>query len=167
MACEEPLLRLETTYIAALAEVGSSQVVDEGAGLVLAGGETTLTYTAERPVALEGTAWRVDAIGIGGDAVSSTIAGAAADLLFEAGQVSGSTGCNRLMGSYTVEGSGPVGSISFADIATTMKLCEPDVAEQERVILMALDTAAGYSIEGSTMSLADAGGAFLMSLVGP
>ena len=32
---------------------------------------------------------------------------------------------------------------------------------------MALDTAAGYSIEGSTMSLADAGGAFLMSLVGP
>ena len=87
--------------------------------------------------------------------MSSTIAGAA-DLLFETGQVSGSTGCNRLMGSYTVEGSGPVGSISFADIATTMKLCEPDVAEQERVILMALDTAAGYSIEGSTMSLADA-----------
>ena len=130
MACDEPLMRLETAYIAALAEVGSSQVVDEGAGLVLAGGETTLTYTAERPVALEGTAWRVDAIGIGGDAVSSTIAGAAADLLFEAGQVSGSTGCNRLMGSYTVEGSGPVGSISFADIATTMKLCEPDVAEQ-------------------------------------
>jgi heat shock protein HslJ len=165
MACEEPLMRLETAYLAALAEASSPEVVDEGAGLVLAGGETTLTYVAERPVSLEGTAWRIDGIAIGGDAVSSTIAGADADLVLDAGRVSGSTGCNRIMGSYTVDGTASSGTISFSEIAQTKKLCEPDVAEQERSILGALEASASYSIEGSTMSLADADGAFLMSLV--
>lgn len=132
---------------------------------MLSDGETTLTYTAERPVALEGTAWRVDGIAIGGDAVSSTIAGADAGLSLDAGRVSGTTGCNRIMGSYRIDGMASSGPISFSDIAATKKLCESDVAEQERSILDALETATSYSIEGSTMSLTDADEAFLMSLV--
>jgi len=166
MACEEPLMRLETAYVAALGEVTSWQVLDEGAGLVLAGGETALTYVAEQPLSIEGRRWRVDAIAIGGDAVSSTIAGADADLAFDAGSVSGTTVCNRLVGAYTIDGGSSEGSISFSDVGTTKKLCEPDVMDQEQQILTALEAAATYSIAGSTMSLLDADGAFLLSLVG-
>jgi heat shock protein HslJ len=132
---------------------------------VLAGAETPLAYTAERPVALEGTRWQVNGIAIGGDAVSSTIAGTEADITLDAGALTGTAGCNRLTGSYSVDGGASEGSISFSDIATTRKLCEPDVMEQERQILAALEAAASYSIEGSTMSLSDDGGSFLLSLV--
>lgn len=166
MACEEPLMRLDAAYVASLGDVSSFEILDEGMGLLLTGGETPLSYVAEQPLPLEGTAWAVDAIAIGNDAVSSAIAGAEADLVFDAGSVSGSTGCNRLVGSYSLEGGPAEGSISFSEIATTKMLCEPDVADQEQVILTALDTAESYAIQGSTMSLFDAGGSFLLSLVG-
>jgi heat shock protein HslJ len=113
---------------------------------------------------LEGTAWTVDGIALGNDAVSSAIAGSEADLRFDAGSVSGSTGCNRLTGSYALDAA--EGSISFSEIATTMKLCEPEVATQEQAILASLDEATSYSIEGSTMTLAADGGSFLLSLTG-
>jgi heat shock protein HslJ len=55
--------------------------------------------------------------------------------------------------------------VSFSDIGTTKMLCEPDVMEQERRIVAALEAATSYSIEGSTMSLTDAGGSLLLTLV--
>ena len=56
--------------------------------------------------------------------------------------------------------------ISFWAIATTKQLCEPEVAAQEQAVLAALDQAASFSIEGSTMTLTDSGGSFLPSLAG-
>ena len=135
-------------------------------GLLLAGAETPLVLLAEQPLPLEGTAWLVDGIAIGDDAVSSTIAGTEADLVFDAGDVSGSAGCNTLKGSYTIEATLWADAISFSEVATTKKLCEPDVAEQEQAILAALDAAASYAIDGSTMTLSDGDGTFLLSLAG-
>ena len=40
------------------------------------------------------------------------------------------------------------------------------MAAQEQAILTALDEAASYTIDGSTMTLVDDGGSFLLSLVG-
>lgn len=165
MACEEPLMRLEAAYVAAMSDVEAFEVVDDGAGLVLSGAETPLSYIAEQPLPLEGTAWAVDGIAIGNDAVSSTIAGTEADLVFDAGVVSGSAGCNALNGSYSIDGDTLGGAISFSEVATTKKLCEPDVMEQEQVILAALDAVASYTIAGSTMTLSDGDGTFLLSLV--
>ncbi len=164
MACDEPLMQLETAYVATLGEVRSFDVIDEDRALLLTGGRTPLSYVAERQLPLEGTAWAIDGIAMGHDAVSSTIAGSHADLAFDAGAVSGSTGCNRLTGSYSVDAA--AGSISFSSIATTKQGCEPGVAAQEQAILAALDEAASYTIDGSTMTLADGGGSFLLSLVG-
>lgn len=164
IACEEPLMRLEAAYAAALSEVDSFEIVDEGDGLVLSGAETTLSYTPERPVGLEGTRWQVGGI-VTGDAVSSTIAGAEAELTLDAGSLTGTAGCNRMTGSYTAESAVSEGSVSFADIGTTKMLCEPDVMEQERQIVTALKAATSYSIEGSTMSLTDADGSLLLTLV--
>ena len=67
-------MQLEAAYIAALGEVRSFEVIDEGAGLVLTGGETPFSYVAEPGIPLEGTAWVIDGLAIGDDAVSSTIA---------------------------------------------------------------------------------------------
>jgi heat shock protein HslJ len=165
MACDEPLMRLDSAYVEALGDVVSFKLIDDGAGLLLSGAETPLSYVAEQPVPLEGTAWAVDAIAIGGDAVASTIAEADATLTFEAGAVTGTTGCNRLTGSYSSRGDASGGEIGFSGIATTKKACAPDVADQQQTILAALDAAASYSIEGPAMSLRDAQGAFLLSLV--
>ncbi len=166
MACEKPLMQIGAAYTAALTDVGSFEIVDGGAGLVLAGAAATLSYAAEQQLPLEGTSWVVDGIAIGDESVSSTIAGAEADLLFDAGNVSGSTGCNRVMGSYAVGGGEGGGSISFSDVATTKKLCEPDVVEQQTVILSALGAAASYAIDGSTLAVYGANGSYLLSLVG-
>lgn len=162
MACEEPLMRVEAAYVAALGEVGSFTVTDDGAGLLLEGTETPLPYLAEQPLPLEGTAWRVDGIALGGDAVSSTIADADAEMVFEDGRVSGTGGCNRLTGGYTTDGD----ALSFSEIASPKKLCEPAVMDQEAAIIAALGSAASSSIEGSTLSLFDADGGFLLSLTG-
>jgi heat shock protein HslJ len=67
-----------------------------------------------------------------------------------------------MTGSYTADGEG---SVSFSDIATTKIACEPDVMDQERQILAALEATTTYSIEGSTMSLSDADGALVLTLV--
>jgi len=165
MACEEPLMQVEAAYIAALAELDASEVVDEGAGLVLTGGETTLTYDAEVPVALEGTRWRIDGLAIGGGAVSSTIAGADAHVSLDAGSLSGTTGCNRMTGGYETSGDASEGAISFGAVASTKMACQPDVAEQEATILAAIEATASYRIDGSTMTWSDGDGAFLLSLV--
>jgi heat shock protein HslJ len=157
-------MQLEADYVAALGDVRSFEVIGEGDGLLLSGGQTPLSYVAQRQTPLEGTAWVVDGIAIGDDAVSSTVGGSEAELTFDSGRVSGSTGCNRLTGSYTVDVT--EGPISFAQIATTKQLCEPDVAAQEQAILAAIDAAASYSIEGSTMTLSDAAGSFLLSFAG-
>jgi heat shock protein HslJ len=164
MACEEPLMTLEAAYTSALADVYAAQVVDDGEGLILTGAETTLTYAAERPVALEGTRWRIDGLVIGTDAISSTIAGADADLTLEGGNLSGTTGCNRMTGGYETSGEAAEGSLSFGAIATTKMACEPDVGEQEQTILSGLEAVAAYRIEGEAMSLSDAEGSLLLTL---
>jgi len=164
IACEEPLMRLEAVYTAALADVESFEIVDEGEGLLLSGAETTLSYTPERPVGLEGTRWQVSGI-VTSDAVSSTIAGAEAELTLDAGSLTGTTGCNRMTGSYSVESAASEGSVSFSDIGTTEMLCEPDVMEQEGQIVAAIEAATTYSIEGSTMSLTGADGSPVLTLV--
>jgi heat shock protein HslJ len=164
MACEEPLMQVEAAYTAALAEVDAAAVIDEGAGLILTGPEPTLTYAAEVPVALEGTRWRIDGLAIGGDAVSSTIAGADADVTLDAGSFSGTTGCNRMTGGYETSGDASEGAISFGAVATTKMACEPDVAEQEATIIAAIEATTSYRIEGSTMTWSDADGSFLLSL---
>ena len=92
MACDEPLMQLEAAYVAALGEVRSFEVIDEDATLLLTGGETPLSYVAERQLPLEGTAWAIDGIATGDDAVSSTIAGSEANLTFVAGAVSAAPG---------------------------------------------------------------------------
>lgn len=69
------------------------------------------------------------------------ISGQEAILSFSEGRISGTAGCNRLMGGYSQTGD----KLSFQTIAVTMMACQPALMQQERAVLDALGT--GVSIE--------------------
>ncbi len=75
------------------------------------------------------------------------------------GRATGSGGCNRLMGSYTLEGS----KLKFGQMAGTMMAC-PQGMEQERAFHEALAKVAGWRLNGAVLELLDATGQPVLSL---
>ncbi len=76
--------------------------------------------------------------------------GVAAHLeLHKKGQVTGSTGCNNLVGSYIAS----QGSLQFTPAATTRKMCTAQVMQQEQAVLAALKATTAYKISGNTLEL--------------
>jgi heat shock protein HslJ len=69
------------------------------------------------------------------------------------GRISGSDGCNRIIGAYTLSGDG----IKFGALAGTQMAC-PDTADTERGLRKALSGAARWSITGARLELFDAAG---------
>lgn len=65
-------------------------------------------------------------------------------------RVAGATGCNQLMGSYTLNDE----QIALEQLATTMMAC-PDSQGAERDFLNALNQASGWEIDGKTLTLTD------------
>jgi len=162
MACEEPIGSLETAFIAALGEVTGYSVGDDTLALTRADGPA-LTFSAEQPLPLVGTAWRLDGITTGTDAVSSTLAGTEVTATFAAdGTLSGNGGCNQYNTSYTVDGDALTVD---GGIMSTKMACEQDVMDQEAAYLAALAETAAFEIEGSTLTLSDGDGASLLSFV--
>lgn len=164
MACDEPLMELESAYLAALAQVTGFGV--EG-NLALTGGDVTLKFGAvppPKPLPLVGTTWTLTTIA-SGDSVSSVLAGTEVTAGFDDGDstISGTAGCNRYSGTY-VEGGG--GMVSFSALATTKMMCAEDVMAQESAFLAAMERVAGYAIEGTQLSLVDASGAMLLAFEG-
>jgi len=69
------------------------------------------------------------------------------------GKVSGSAGCNRYNGTYTVSGN----SITFSSpMATTMMMCEQTVMDQESAYLQALGEAKTFAVNGDQLTLVGA-----------
>lgn len=163
MACDEPLMALESAYLAALGQVTGFNV--EG-NLVLTGGDVTLEFDAVvplEPLPLVGTAWTLTTIA-SGDAVSSTIAGIETTAGLTAdGSIDGSAGCNRYSGTYTGGGGG---MLTFSPLATTKMMCAEDVMAQEAAFLQAMEQVAAFEIEGSQLRLLDSGGAMLLGFDG-
>jgi len=103
-------------------------------------------------------------IGAGDRAVTMTIG--------SDGTVSGSDGCNRFMGTSTGTEPGlDMGSstssgrapLRFGPLASTRMACEPVVMARAEAFARALEHTAGWSVEGTTLSLYDAAGAVLAS----
>jgi heat shock protein HslJ len=69
------------------------------------------------------------------------------------GKVSGSAGCNRYSGTYTVSGN----SITISSsMATTMMMCDEAIMEQESAYLKALGEAKTYAVKGDQLTLTGA-----------
>lgn len=76
--------------------------------------------------------------------------GVAAHLeLHKKGKVTGSTGCNNLVGSYIAS----EGALQFTPAATTRKMCTAQVMQQEQAMLAALKATTAYKIDGNTLEL--------------
>ena len=132
MACmQEGLMAQESAFAAILN--GEGTFTRNADGTLTVRGANGIAFTAEPqhtaaepgdPAVLTGGEWRVEDIGRGGviDRSNLTLA------FSEEGRISGSTGCNRMMGGYSVDG----GKISFTPIATTLMACTSEaMAEQE------------------------------------
>jgi heat shock protein HslJ len=79
-----------------------------------------------------------------------------AHVVFDAeGGVAGSASCNRMTGSYTVEG----GTLTLSPLAVTRRMCVAEaLMEQEARVLEALEEVAGWRIEQGLLVLTDADG---------
>ena len=71
---------------------------------------------------------------------------------FEDGRVSGSTGCNRFTGSYTIDGE----TLELGQIASTRMACLPPGDAVEQAYLAALGQVAAWSVEDDELALLDA-----------
>lgn len=162
IACDPPLMDLESAYLAALDAVDGQRV--SGFRLVLTGSDVRLEFEAAsepEPLPLVGTRWRLESLATGADAVSSPVAGSAVTLeLEDDGSAAGSGGCNTFHTSYETDG----GAIRFDPVASTKMTCEPHLVAQEATFFAAIEQSATYVIEGDVLSLSDSDGNFLVSL---
>ena len=80
------------------------------------------------------------------------------ELQAEPARVAGSDGCNRMMGSYTLNGA----KIQFSKMAGTMMACVNGM-EQGAAFTRGLSLAASWTVEGSTLTLFDGGAKKLLT----
>jgi heat shock protein HslJ len=149
MACDEPVMAFEQSYLAAMAEVAS--YVSDGATLTLsdAAGTAVLAFAAQAPATLEGE-WMITGYNNGMEAVVSPVEGTPTVITFGAdGTVSGNVGCNQFSGGYSVDGN----TIAIGPLLSTMMACEEPIMAQEIAVIAALDTATTWSISGDTAEL--------------
>ncbi len=164
MACDAPLMTLETAYLKALEGLTTFSIDGD---LVLTGDGVPLTFVAQpEPTALPltGTTWTLTSIAAG-DAVSSALAGTPVTAVFDADglTIAGTAGCNRYSGTYT---QGETGLLTFSPLATTKMMCAEDVMVQESAFLMAMEKVEAFQIDGKQLQLLDGAGAMLLGFDG-
>jgi heat shock protein HslJ len=71
------------------------------------------------------------------------------ELTADTNRIAGSGGCNRIMGSYELEGS----SLRFKQVASTMMACPGDAMPREQEFIKALNATASFRIRGAALLL--------------
>lgn len=79
----------------------------------------------------------------------------------EGGRVAGSGGCNRIMGSYRLDGP----TLAFGKVASTMMAC-PDGMDQERAFFQTLEQVRSWHVRSDSLDLIDEAGKTVARFVG-
>lgn len=105
--------------------------------------------------ALEGVDWQLQQYRVA-DALQDAVDGKdPAVLRFDDGRVSGSAGCNRLLGAYRLGD----GQLRFEPrTAATMMACPSPLMDQEQAVFEAMGQAATYRIDAGSLHIASADG---------
>ena len=122
------------------------------AAVALAGCTAIAEHTAgDEP--LENTYWKL--IDLEGAAVEAVDNQREAHIVLhtEESRVAGSGGCNRLMGSYQLDGD----ALSFGQLATTMMACA-DGMQTEHQFLGVLEGVSAWEVTGTSLTLKDGAG---------
>ena len=167
MYCTGPdVMEQESAYLALLNTASTVTTGNDRLTLQDAKGTTILTFTRQvppEPEPLTGTNWTLDST-YSGDAVSSVLIGNTITAVFDReGRVSGSAGCNRYSGSYTVTEN----ALAISSLGSTKMACQGEgIMQQESRYLASLNSAAGFTISGNRLTLADEKGTPLLSFIG-
>ena len=96
---------------------------------------------------IEGIEWKLIRVGV--LAVMSD--GAQANIAFHAdgSKISGSGGCNRLVGSYQLNGN----SLRISPVGMTRMACPEPLMKQEQEVNKALEATTSYKLSGNTLEL--------------
>lgn len=151
LACNEELMNQERAFLSSLEETSTYELSGDTLQVKNNSGDTLVTFTVMPPTPLEVTPWELVTYNDGNQAMVSVLAGTRITALFEAGNISGSAGCNNYSGSYEVDGN----AISIGPLAGTLAFCnEPEgVMEQESSYLAALESTATYQIVVNRLEL--------------
>jgi heat shock protein HslJ len=148
MACAEPIMALETSYLARLAQVDAARM--DGQDLVLTGAQLELRFAPlEPPPAAElvATEWVLDSL-VRGDAISSTVGRPATLMLDADGSFEASTGCRSLVGRYVVSGD----KIEFVELGADGD-CGADIVEQDGHVIDVLEGGFRAAVDGQQLRL--------------
>lgn len=135
-----------------------------GGGELLFSGAQALPGDAAHPVSLrlsragelrpgaslEDTHWKL--LEVGGQAARAQAGEREAYLLLLDGLASGGSGCNKLMGRYTV---GARSQLTLGPMASTRMACTPELMAQESALHAAFARTNSYRIDGNTLELRD------------
>lgn len=164
MACEDAIMRQEDAFRAALQNVTAVSI--DGDRLTLTHPDGVLVFEQTRTdsgeLTLEGPVWQFNGF-ISGDVVESPVAGTDAAIEFVNGEITGTTGCNRFFGSYTVDGD----RITFGPLGSTKMACPGPQMDQEMRLLEAFATAQSFTIHSDSLKIAHAGGELWFSTQAP
>ncbi len=132
-------------------------------GRLLSGCCRTAKAIADAPIAvhasaaIEGTNWRLARLpGIDERALTSAQRGVSAR--FEAGRVDGFSGCNRFMGSYTIEQD----RVTFGPLAGSMMACPEPEMTLESAVKKALSGSLHFAVVEGALNLTPESGATLV-----
>jgi heat shock protein HslJ/uncharacterized lipoprotein NlpE involved in copper resistance len=182
VAMEGDFVQLERAYLAAVSQPGAPLYVTFEGSLLdrprMEGEGTERTVVVDRFVnvwpgerceraraaaALPNTYWKIATLA--GERVDPVEGRREPHLILRSGPGQGATysatvGCNRLAGTFTVDGDG----LRFSPGATTPLPCPPPLDALEGALVDVLENAARWHITGNTLELFDAGGASLALL---
>ncbi|HQT01421.1 MAG TPA: META domain-containing protein [Thiobacillus sp.] len=137
-------------------------IINGGGELLFSGGQALagdaarvslrLSRAGERhpSASLEDTHWKL--VEVGGQPARVQAGEREAYLLLLDGLASGGSGCNKLMGRYTV---GTRSQLTLGPMASTRMACTPELMAQESALHSAFSRTTGYRIDGNTLELRD------------
>jgi heat shock protein HslJ len=99
---------------------------------------------------LNGTSWHLVSI----DGTAAIVGRNPASIAFAEGKATGSTGCNRMFGSYILLD----GVLSFKGVGSTRMACSPELNQQEMHFLNALSAVEGYTLSDDSLTISFDGG---------
>jgi heat shock protein HslJ len=157
MAGPPAAMALEQAFIEALKSATSYAVTETTLTLKDASGSALVSYGVLKETPLVGTEWKCTMYNNGRGGFQGVIETSTITAVFGEDQsLTGNAGVNTYTGKYSADN----GAIKIdSGIATTKMAGDPEVMAQEAAYLAALPQATVYEIQGSTLTLRDAGGA--------
>lgn len=160
MACPPEVMKQADVFLLAVSGAKAYRVTSGQLHLLGDDGAVRATFDPQSST-LAGTSWRATAVNNGRGAVQGLLSGSTITLAFDdQGRISGSSGCNRYTGRYTVSDA----TLRLSPAASTRLACPDDrLAAQEDAYLKALGTVSTLRMEANRLELRTATGALAAS----